>query len=460
MRFSKLALVCAGTIISAATLQCRHSNSPSSAQGLGTPTSEGLPITFSSALPAQMAAEAYRNLPLIVAASDPSGGPRRTLPVTIQCESHGIGENHCLMRYDGPEVKMNLGSFLFGTMAGHVVLSKGCTIGNCGDKSFQMWWRSVSRKSNEGKAIYDFEVCDIRGLEAKIGTKSTDDWKAPFDYLGQLISSVGYLPEVHGLRVSVEEFEDQIPAYDDQGRPKLNSSGKQALEPMTNYKPIAAYAGIGPLGAFPNSHCQLRGERADSRFRETTDMDASEGNIRNLPKSLTHRVPAGQVKMLHDVFSYLVNESSGKTIAASIQCQNQGSRSNCEIKYRGPELKIPIPKYLTGAVDAQLVILRQCRNVGCSQRDESTVKLSAFQSGGLNVLEVCSLTGVELAPNPTYFPGFGTQLGIPDVHGAGMWMTPTTTPSDEITESALTKVILGVGSIGKYPTSDCDLTAS
>jgi hypothetical protein len=459
MRFPKLALVGAAAFAATVTVQCRHANSTSKAQGLGAPTAEGLPITFSSSLPAQMAAEAYRNLPFLVEASDPGGGPRRALPVTIKCESHGPQENHCRLRYEGPEMKMHLGSFLFGTMAGHVVLSKGCSAANCSDGNFQMWWRTVARKNAEGQAVYDFEVCDIRGVEAKIGTKNLGEWKAPFDYLGQMISSVGYLPEVHGFRVSVEEFEDSVPAYDDNGKPKLTTDGKQIFEPMRNYRPIAAFAGIGPLGAFPNSNCQLRGEPTNPSFRDAGDMDGSEDNIRRLPKVMTQKIPAGQVKLIHDVLSNVANQSDGKTMVASVRCQKRSARNNCEINYRGPELNVPIPKYLTGAVDAQIVILRQCKNAGCLQREESVIKLASYPTGAMNVLEVCSMTGVELAPDSKYFPGFGSHLGIPDVHGATMWMTPTSAPFEEATQSALTKVILGVGSIGRYPTADCDITA-
>jgi len=460
MRVPKLVLVGAAAVAVSFALQCRHANPASTAQGLGMPTSEGLPITFSSTLPAQMAAEAYRNFPYLVAASDPSGGPQRTLPVSIKCENYSPGEQHCHLSYEGPEMKMALGSFLFGTMAGHVVLSKDCNDGSCGDNKFQMWWRTVARRGAEGQPVYDFEVCDIRGLEAKIGTKSAGEWKAPFDYLGQLISSVGYLPEVHGLRVSVEEFEDTVPAYNESGRPKLASDGKQIMEPMRNYRPIAAYAGIGPIGAFPNSHCQLKGEQANARYRDTTEMDASEGNIRRLPKAMAQKIPAGQVKLMHDVLSYVAKQSSSKPIAASIRCQNKAPRHHCQINYRGPELHMPIPKYLTGAVDAQIIVLRQCQNLGCQQKDESVIKLAAYPAGALHVLEVCSMTGVELAPDPAYFPGFGRQLGIPDVHGASIWMTPTSTSTEEITASSLIKLLLGVGSIGKYPTPACDLTAS
>ena len=126
---------------------------------------------------------------------------------------------------------------------------------------------------------------------------------------------------------------------------------------------------------------------------------------------------------------------------------------------RGPELTVPVPKYLTGAVDAAIKILRQCNNPGCRQVDEAVINLAAYPQGAEQVLEVCSMTGVELAPSPRYFPGLGSALGMPDVPGIIMVIkpgSPAESPS-EPTSATFSKVVFSVGGIGKYPTRDCDL---
>ena len=251
MRLRRLALRGAITMMTTAAIQCRHSTS-ATPTSIGMPTAEGLPLTFVSNLPAEMTAELYKNLPFIAAASNPAVGQRRELPVRIQCEAFHQAENHCHMTYQGPEIRMQLAAFLFGTMSGNVTVSKGCPGPSCSSNQFSVWWRTVARQSNTGDRIYDFEVCDIRGLEASVGSISTDQ-NGPFDYLGQVLSSVAYVPTINGLRVSVAEHEESVPAFNERGQPKLGSNGQPETTLIRNYRPIAAFAGIGPSAPSPTA---------------------------------------------------------------------------------------------------------------------------------------------------------------------------------------------------------------
>ena len=457
MRLRRLALGGAIAMITAAVIQCRHSSS-STPTAIGTPTAEGLPITFVSNLPAEMTAELYKNLPFIAAASNPAVGQRRDLPVRIQCEAFNRTENHCRMTYQGPEIRMQLAAFLFGTMSGNVTVSKGCQGTFCTSNPFSVWWRTKARQTNSGDRIYDFEVCDIRGLEASVDSITTDH-TGPFDHLGQLLSSVAYVPTINGLRVSVAEHEESVPAFDERGLPKLDVNGKPETTLIRQYRPIAAFAGVGPIGAFPNSRCQLRGEGPDARFRDTTQMDRTATNINSLPKMAAEKIPVGYIRLSHDVVSELVKQSDGKRLQFNLTCLNQKPKSTCNITYRGPELTIPIPSYITGAVDAQVKILRECKNFGCKTRDEALIKLTAYPTGSNQALEVCSMTGVELAPDPKYFPGVSQHMGIPDIHGILMLINPDGRPLETglPPKPLLTKAILGIGNIGIFPTNHCEI---
>ena len=459
MRLHRLALGGAIAMITTAVIQCRHSSpSSSTPTAIGMPTAEGLPLTFVSNLPAHMASELYKNLPFIAAASNPAVGQRRDLPVRIQCEAFHQAENHCRMTYQGPEIRMQLAAFLFGTMSGNVTVSKGCQGPSCTSNQFSVWWRTVARQSNTGDRIYDFEVCDIRGLEASVASASTDH-NGPFDYLGQLLSSVAYVPSVNGLRVTVEEHEESVPAFDERGQPKLGSNGKPETTLIRQYRPIAAFAGIGPIGGFPNSHCQLRGEGPDARFRDTTQMDRTAANINSLPKQMAEKIPAGYIRLGHDVVSELVKQSEGKRLQVNLTCLNERAKSTCNMTYRGPELTLPIPSYITGAVDAQVKVLRDCQNFGCTTRDEAVLKMATYPQGKNQAIEVCSMTGVELAPDPKYFPGYSQKLGIPDIHGMFVLVNPNGQPAEAglPPKPLLSKAILGIGNIGIFPTNHCEI---
>ena len=457
MRLHTLALVGAIATITTSVIQCRHSAS-STPSSIGLPTAEGLPITFVSNLPAQMAAELYKNLPLIAAASNPSAGLRRNLPMNIQCEAFGANENHCRMDYQGSEIRMQLAAFLFGTMSGNVTVAKGCHGPGCTTNPFSVWWRTVTRQSSTGGRIYDFEVCDIRGLEASLSSNPASN-NAAFNYLGRLLSSVAYVPRINGLRVSVAEQYDRVPAYDERGVPKLDADGNPETTLNPQYHPIAAFAGIGPVGAFPNSHCQLRSEGHDARFRDTKQMDQTPSNIDMLPKIVAENIPAGYVRLGHDIVSELVKQSDGKSLKFNINCLSEKAKSTCNMTYRGPELTVPIPSYLTGAIDAQVKVLRDCKNLGCKSRDEAWIKMTTYQQGINQTIEVCSMTGVELGPDPKYFPGYNKLVGIPDIHGVLMVVNPNVTPGEPGLPPGplLSKVILGIGNIGIFPTNHCDI---
>jgi hypothetical protein len=69
------------------------------------------------------------------------------------------------------------------------------------------------------------------------------------------------------------------------------------------------------------------------------------------------------------------------------------------------------------------------------------------------------MTGVELAPDPKYFPGVSQHMGIPDIHGILMLINPNGKPTETglPTKPLLSKAVLGIGNIGIFPTNHCEI---
>ena len=439
MRFGIIVL--AGSLL--ILLHCKHESAGSALEGIQAPDAEGLGMTFVSALPAVVAHEAIQNLPLIAAVSNPDKTVAgiRELPVVIRCQSAGNQESRCELSYTGPEVKLNLTEFFFHTMAGTAFARRGCTQPGCVQEPLRIHWRSRSFATAEGKNRYEIDVCRIDGLEAGITLGGG------FTFLTKRLNDLSYKPKINGFRATIEEMQAPGPLFDDYGFALLDSAGKQKVGPTTDYRIVEAYAGAGPVGPFPTDDCLLSG---GSFATPAVVVGASSLAAGKLPDKALATAPGKLVKFLADVTDHLAAAAKGADMAISLRCRDTSPGPICAITYRGPEITIPLPSYITGVCSANVVVQRECRNLLCRRLDSAEVKLATFIRGGAELLEVCSMKGMELT-SMKKLPWQDRILGAPDL--AGAMVTVDTSGGAPI----LSKFRVGIGGFGDYPTSHCEL---
>lgn len=452
MKKSRTILMSALVFIATACRTGGKTPEASDTAGLGAPTSEGVPIQFVSDLPAGVARELYRNLAELARASSPTGrfSDIQDLPFSMTCHNFSGDETRCRLVYSGPEIKLKVAEFLFQTMAGNITLARGCTGSNC-KNPFKVWWRTKPRRE-KGKQLYDFEVCQIKGLEASVATNER------FAVLGNVMDSMVGQPHIHGFSVTIEEISRLGPKYEPNGTPVLDSTGKQELELKTDYRVIAAQAGLGPIGNFPHPGCNLSDDNpSDVVANARRGMGQDLGNV---PPGVLESAPGRLVKVAMDVNAYVGKTSSGQAMKFNMRCQPRSDQPVCEMRYQGPPVTFPIPAYVTGIFDGAVEFLRPCRNPGCRQYDEVNVKLAAYAKDGLEHIEVCSIQGAELFTKAR-LPWQERIIGMPDLKGIKLAMDPgpgRDDPADPISrrKPVLKEFYMGVSNIGPFPTPNCE----
>lgn len=438
-------------------LSCRTPSGapPTELDGVGMPTEEGIPISFASDIPGQVGHEMYKNLSLLVAASNPDGVFKNIHPLdfAIACEPSSPNENHCRVVYKGPEIKLKVSDLMFRSMSGNVFVRRGCKDKGCEKPPMKMWWRSISRQLPSGEKAFDLEVCDIRGLEAGISVNT------PFAIGSQILDKINYKPDIKGFRATIVESSTLVPMTDDQGRPLRNPDGSTKLEETRTYKAQSLQAGLGPIGPFPTAKCLLKDDNEDAFFKNQKTPHDSKDLI--LTSSQLSAVPGNFVKFAHDVTDHMARESKGQSMNIAMRCQDLPNRPVCEMRYTGPMVTIPIPKYITGIFDAEVQVLRKCRNPGCKQQSESVVAMTAYKTDQLETIEICSVTGMELSTLKK-LPLQQRLVGVPDIKGMILRIDPGTPSSDSDprnpipeTSATLKSAHIGVSGIGQYPTSRC-----
>lgn len=442
--------------ISLMAYACRSTKSEqdalSDAKGLGLPTAEGVPMQFISDLPAGVAHELFKNIEPLANASSPTGkyADIRELPFSITCLPFPGDETRCRMVYKGPEIKLKLANFLFQTMAGQVVMSRGCQGEDC-KNPFKMWWRSKPR-SSAGKKYYDFEVCQIKGLEAGVGAGQR------FGVLGSLLEAISGKPDLKGFAVTIEEFQSMRPKFDDDGQPVRDANGRQEYAALPDYRVVAAEAGVAMLGSFPHPGCEMPGEAAEDLVQGPRGGLADK--LGSAPSALLAEAPGKLVKFAIEVNDYVGRTSVGRPMQIFMRCQPIPGRPSCEMRYRGPHAVMPVPGWITGIFDGTVEFLRECKNPGCKQYDEATVKLSAYSKDGLEHIDLCSMQGVELFTR-FRIPGQQHVVGMPDLKGMSMVIDPRGQdhpgePASNL-KPVMKKFVMGISKIGPYPTTACDL---
>ena len=451
----KLALFIGFSGLLAYSCRTPKAEDTSSPEGVGLPTEEGIPITFVSDLPAQVGHEIFKNLGFLAAAGNPDGLYKNIRPIDIgiTCEAVSQTENHCRMVYDGPEMRLKLADLLFRSMSGQVFVRRGCKGQGCEKPPLKMWWRTLAKSLPSGQRGYDFEVCDIRGLEAGVSVNT------PFALGNQLLEKINFKPDIRGFKASIIETEVQVPTTDDQGRELTGSDGKPKLEKMMAFKPTGVQAGFGPLGEFPNNNCLLKSNHEEAFFKNL--KTPKDGKDLPLPADILEQVPGNFIRFGVDVIGHMAAESRGEALKINLRCQDTPNKPVCEIRYRGPQVTIPVPKYITGIFDGEVQVLRKCENPGCVQATEAIVRMSTYKTDQYETIEMCSTSGMELTTLKK-LPHQSRIVGAPDIKGLILRIDPGTPPkeSDEkdprIASSATLKSThVGFTGIGRYPTTRC-----
>ena len=135
----------------------------------------------------------------------------------------------------------------------------------------------------------------------------------------------------------------------------------------------------------------------------------------------------------------------------AFSCEVYLDQDFCQLSYKGPSLSIPLPKELTGISGIQLEALRECKNLGCKQRNELKVKAAVSEQDGLSVLELCHISGLE-AGNLRKFPFQDRLFGLPDIKGLRMVIDPG---EGETSAPRIDSFRVGVGKFGSYPNNNC-----
>jgi hypothetical protein len=434
---------------------CRHpASSPDSDvkenNTTGSLQEQGLPFSMTPDRPGSFAREIFHNLSQLAAASNPGGtiGEVRSLATRIRCEVAGEAERRCRLTYSGPELRLKVADLMFQTMAGHIQLRRGCVDPKlCSTPPVQMWWRSRMQRDGDGVALFDLEVCDVRGIEASA------DIGQRFALGASLMERFSFKPDIRGFKATLRETWSEVPATDSQGQIRLDSDGKPLKERTVDYQVVQAQGGLGLLGPFPTPHCRLSDDPPPPP--PPPAMTAKAGL---LPKELLAQAPSGFVKIAIDVTSYLGDKSGGHSLDITVRCQNYPEKPVCELKYRGPQVNIPIPRHVTGIFDGELQILRTCGNPGCKQLEEATVLLTAYRRAGLDHLEFCSLSGFELSTLEK-LPLQPKLLGSPNLRGALLSLEAKTgsTADDPraFSPPAIKKFLIGLPGVGPFPTNRC-----
>lgn len=431
----------------------QHADSGNQLQGVGLPTPDGIPINFISQLPATVAHELFRNIELIAQASSPNGkfADMRELPITVKCGRFSGDETRCRLVYSGPEINLKLADFLFDTMAGNVVVAKGCKGPGC-PNAFKMWWRSTARYQH-GKPVFDFEVCQIKGLEAELGVNQR------FSVLGTAIDRVVGIPQLKGLAVTVEEYKTSGPKFEPNGNIALDENGYPIDEEKIDYRVIDAQAGFAGIGNFPRAGCNLPDDKSEDQIPSRSVFQPD--SIIKAPVTMLESAPGRFVKLAVDINDYMGKTSGNNPMNISMLCQSIPGHPVCEIRYRGPQFSFPIPSYITGIFDGSVEFLRKCKNPGCKQYEEAKFKLGAYTKDGLEYLEICSMEGAELITKRR-LPWQDRLTGMPDIKGMMLSIDPRAQSNERESfkeanaEPIMVDFYMGIANVGPFPNSNCE----
>jgi hypothetical protein len=411
-----------------------------------------VPVTFLNNDVARVMHELFQNMPNLAKTSNPSGASSemQNLAESIRCEQVNPKESHCRFTYSGPELSTKLIEVFFQTMAGYVSIRKGCAdAATCTQPPATIWWRTLARDSGTGPKQWDFEVCRINGVLATLGSGER------FRFLDQLLSTVGYIPQLHGFKVTVEQTERDAPKLNSDDTPQLDSNGKPVMEKIPDFKPVSSLAGLGPLGPFPTQNCALSDDPKESHA--SGPVAAIKGALGGLPGPLLSKVPAPLVKTLIDTTQLLGAKFSGSELKFALRCRNNPNRPVCHLSYIGPEVTVPAERNITGTPNKEIVILRGCHNLGCKQYSEATIDLTAYTKDKVEIVEFCSMQGFEIATKNT-IPLEGAVFGVPDLMGliARVQVNASNDPQADA-DPVLQSLKLGISKLGNYPTHNCNI---
>jgi hypothetical protein len=237
-------------------------------------------------------------------------------------------------------------------------------------------------------------------------------------------------------------------------KPKKSSPTRPTL-----YRPALDRSVLSPL---PNASLKRTMKRLFSKnINQPKRKPAQEGKDLPLPSSQLDAVPGNFVKFAYDVSSHMARESRGESMKITMRCQDIPGKPVCEMRYKGPMVTIPVPKYITGIFDSEVQVLRKCQNPGCKQETESVVTMTTYKTDQLETIEMCSTTGMELSTLKK-LPFQHRFAGAPDIKGMILRIDPGVPGQSGDKKgpipgstATLKSLHIGLSGIGKYPTTRC-----
>ncbi len=412
------------------------------------PNESGIAVTFATTWVPNIVQAVTDNLGILVDASMLAQNyGSEDIGLALECENFSSSETRCMMQIDSSQLRFKAKDFLFGLVGGAAFLRRGCDSLPCEQISPKIWWRTLRSENSRGAEEFTLEVCNIEGIEVGLG------FSGPLDTIASAIGRFVKGVEIKGLRIKAESQLDVVAQYDAYGTPLRDEYGYPVYKHTTSYKTKSVHVGAGPVGGFPNSNCKLSNprflsERDEDDFKDSYSVEEQGGKI---PSFTYAKISGDAVKFAVDSTRYISNDAENELLDLSLLCREFYKQDSCKISYSGPGLTIPIPKYITGILDAKMVVNRECSNPGCKESGSAGARLAVYEEGDRKVLELCEINGIE-ASNLQSFPLQERLFGMPDIKGLKIAIIPF---AREDNGPLLDEFRLGISKFGRYPSDKC-----
>lgn len=412
------------------------------------PNEQGIALAFATTWVPNIVQAVTDNVGMLAEASEIAArGGQDDLGLSLECENIDEDETRCMMEFESSQLRLKAKDFLFGLVGGVAFLRRGCDSLPCEEPSTKIWWRTLKEKTSGGRDKFTLEVCNIEGVEVGLG------FSGPLESIASTLGKFVKGVELKGLRIKAESYLDVTAQYDAYGVPLRDENGNYIASYKTSYKTTSVHVGAAAIGGFPNSNCNLENPRILSErdvddFKDEFSVEEWGGLI---PKFTYAKISGDAVKFAADTTRYISNDAENELLDLSLFCKKFDSQESCKLDYQGPDLTVPIPKYITGILDAKVVVNRQCGNLGCKPADKAGARLAVYNDGPLKVLELCEINGIE-ASNLKSFPLQEKLFGLPDVRGLKIAIEPLARADKG---PLLDEFRIGISKFGEYPSDNC-----
>ena len=412
------------------------------------PNEEGIALAFATTWVPNIVQAITDNVGILVEASkvaERSG--QDDLGLALECENLGEDETRCMIELASSQLRVQAEDFMFGLVGGVAFLRRGCTSMPCEEPTTKIWWRTLKETTSDGRDAFTLEVCNIEGLEVGLG------FSGPLKTIGSALGKFVKGLELKGMRIKAESYRDVSIQYDAYGVPLRDQDGDYIASYKTAYKTTSVHVGAASIGGFPNRNCNLENprimsERDEDEFKDDVNAEDQGGLI---PEFTYDKISGEAVRFAVDTTRYISDDAESELLGLSLFCKSFDTQDSCRLAYNGPDLTIPIPQYITGVIDAKVVVNRQCGNLGCQAAERAVARLAIYNDGPLKVLELCEIKGIEASSLNT-FPLQEKLFGMPDINGLKIAIAPF---GRDDKGPLLDEFRLGISRFGDYPSGNC-----